>query len=231
MLPPSWAIADPSAEPCWAAIVAVAPSSKPRLRPVSSIMPSTAATTAGIPIASRSRACGRWRPPAAAVVDERVTRAAEPVALIRFQRVPTEPGRRSRSAIRGCVCQAITASSAYAPRTAGDDCTGRARIPFGLIRKTATTDPSASAIERCGPGQPASSASPQVKYQGHAAGPPAAANSRSHPRYSASVGIRVRYRSTAPSTAVIATVTVPNADSTLWKPTLTPASRNSAATV
>ena len=34
MLPPSRAIADPSADPCWETIATVAPSSKPRLRDV-----------------------------------------------------------------------------------------------------------------------------------------------------------------------------------------------------
>ena len=55
MLPPSRAIADPNADPCWETIATVAPSSKPRLREPIAITLSTAASSAGTAIAARSR--------------------------------------------------------------------------------------------------------------------------------------------------------------------------------
>src|SRR5450755_1046708 len=54
MLPPSWAIADPSAPPCWAAIVMLAASSNPRLRLVIPYRHSAAPSTVGIPTAATS---------------------------------------------------------------------------------------------------------------------------------------------------------------------------------
>src|SRR5450755_678627 len=59
MLPPSWAIADPSAPPCWAAIVMLAASSNPRLRLVIPYRHSAAPSTVGIPTAATSsrRSC------------------------------------------------------------------------------------------------------------------------------------------------------------------------------
>src|ERR1700734_3301833 len=61
MLPPSWAIADHSADPCADAIDTVAPSSKPRLRPVISYRDSAAASTDGPATDSPAHRTGRHR--------------------------------------------------------------------------------------------------------------------------------------------------------------------------
>src|SRR6202042_1194031 len=102
---------------------------------------------------------------------------------------------------------------------------------FGLIRKIPITAPVASATERCTPGHPASSTRPQVKYQGHAAGPQAAAINSRDPRERATFGPRTRHSNSAPEMVVMASVPAPKADPTARWPTATPASRSSPAPV
>src|SRR5207248_2387301 len=58
----------------------------------------------------------------------------------------------------------------YAVTTSGAAPSGSARIPSGLTRNTTATSASGSRREPAAAGSPASSTTPQLRYQGHAAG-------------------------------------------------------------
>src|ERR1700733_14612295 len=104
-------------------------------------------------------------------------------------------------------------------------------MPPGLTRNTDRANATASATERCGPGHPDTTTSPQAKYHGHAAGPPAAATNRNVPSMTTRFGTRVRYSAHRPTTTVIRAVTAPNTDPSVRVPEPTPPSCSREATV
>src|SRR5207249_4099836 len=103
----------------------------------------------------------------------------------------------------------------YTASTSGAVPSGSARMPPGLTRNTDSATATARPTERCAPGQAATSTRPQVKYQGQAAGPPAAATNKNAPSSGTRVAIRVRYSRTSPAPAVSAAAATPKADSSV----------------